>query len=72
MFYMLHFFSVFLLEQTKLKTIVFDSGNLTTLELLQLTNKHITPLAPKEEIVNVLKTKSEKKSVGGGRKGGKK
>lgn len=55
-----------------MKTIVFDSGNLTTLELLQLTNKHITPLAPKEEPVNVIKTKSEKKSAGGGRKVGKK
>lgn len=55
-------------EQVKFKKVVITSDNLTTLELLQLTNQHVTPLAPKEEVVNVVKTKSEKKSAGGVRK----
>jgi large subunit ribosomal protein L53 len=45
------------------ESIAFKSGNLSTLELLQLYNKHITPLAPVEETsVKVVKTKSEKKA----------
>jgi hypothetical protein len=43
--------------------IVFKSANLTNLELLQLYNKHITPLASTEEPETSLpQTKSEKKA----------
>jgi hypothetical protein len=45
------------------EVIVFKSGNLTNLELLQLYNKHITPLAATEEPqTSIPKTKSEKKA----------
>jgi hypothetical protein len=45
------------------EVVVFKSGNLTNLELLQLYNKHITPLAATEEQeTSVPKTKSEKKA----------
>ncbi|XP_021931324.1 39S ribosomal protein L53, mitochondrial [Zootermopsis nevadensis] len=45
------------------EVIVFKSGNLTNLELLQLYNKHITPLATTEEPeTSIPKTKSEKKA----------
>ncbi|CAD7088326.1 unnamed protein product [Hermetia illucens] len=59
-------------EQIKAKEIRFQSDNLTCLELLQLCNKHITALAPKEDVTNVIQTKSEKKTSGGaGKKGAK-
>lgn len=45
-----------------------DSENLTLLELLQITNQHITALAPKEDPVNTIKTKSEKKSAAGAKR----
>jgi large subunit ribosomal protein L53 len=56
--------------EQSIKNIHFNSSNLSTLELLQLFNKHITTLAPKEEVVNVVKTKSEKRAgaAGGGGK----
>jgi hypothetical protein len=45
------------------EVIVFKSANLTNLELLQLYNKHITPLASTEEAeTTVPQTKSEKKA----------
>ncbi|XP_026758948.2 39S ribosomal protein L53, mitochondrial [Galleria mellonella] len=44
-----------------IKKITFKSGNLTCLELLQLFNKHISSLAPVEEPVSTIQTKSEKK-----------
>jgi hypothetical protein len=45
------------------EVIIFKSGNLTNLELLQLYNKHITPLGVTEEPeTSVPKTKSEKKA----------
>uniref|UniRef100_A0A336MSH9 Large ribosomal subunit protein mL53 n=1 Tax=Culicoides sonorensis TaxID=179676 RepID=A0A336MSH9_CULSO len=49
-------------EKVKVKQVNLNSGNLSTLELLQLTNKLITVHAPKEEALNVVKTKSEKKA----------
>uniref|UniRef100_A0A0K8TSA9 Large ribosomal subunit protein mL53 n=1 Tax=Tabanus bromius TaxID=304241 RepID=A0A0K8TSA9_TABBR len=59
-------------EQLKVKEIKFLTDNLTPLELLQLYNKHITVLAPKEEPVTILQTKSEKKSAVGARRQPKK
>lgn len=53
------------LEQAKLKKIEFKSENLSVLELLQLCNKYISAIAPKEEVITVLKTKSEKKASAG-------
>ncbi|XP_065087647.1 uncharacterized protein mRpL53 [Ochlerotatus camptorhynchus] len=50
--------------EAKLKKIEFNSANLSTLELLQLCNKHVSSLAPKEIISSGLKTKSEKKAGG--------
>ncbi|XP_068085656.1 large ribosomal subunit protein mL53 isoform X2 [Anabrus simplex] len=44
------------------ESVLLKSGNLTALELLQLFNKHITPLAPPEDTSKVLVTKSEKSS----------
>lgn len=44
--------------------VTVKSSNLTVLEILQIVNKHITPLAPKEQKVSVLATKSEKKKAG--------
>ncbi|KAJ9594337.1 hypothetical protein L9F63_014254, partial [Diploptera punctata] len=45
------------------ESVIFKSGNLTNLELLQLYNKHISPLAPVEDTAAVVpKTKSEKKA----------
>ncbi|PNF25001.1 hypothetical protein B7P43_G07958 [Cryptotermes secundus] len=45
------------------EVIVFKSANLTNLELLQLYNKHITPLASTEEPETIVpQTKSEKKA----------
>ncbi|XP_023934041.2 39S ribosomal protein L53, mitochondrial [Bicyclus anynana] len=48
-------------ETASLKKVTFKSGNLTCLELLQLLNKHITPLAPAEQITTTISTKLEKK-----------
>lgn len=48
-------------EAAGFKTVKFNAAQLTALELLQLFNKHITPLAPKEQQVNVIKTKSARK-----------
>ncbi|XP_058832454.1 uncharacterized protein LOC131690577 [Topomyia yanbarensis] len=54
--------------ETKLKKIEFNCANLSTLELLQLCNKHVTSLAPKEVVTSSIKTKSEKKAGGGKRR----
>lgn len=54
--------------ESKLKKIEFNGANLTTLELLQLCNKHITSLAPQEIVTSSVKTKSEKKAGGGKRR----
>ncbi|ALC41953.1 mRpL53 [Drosophila busckii] len=58
-------------EQIKAKEIRFNSENLNTLELLQLCNKHVSTLAPPEEITNKVLTKAEKQKLAGGA-GGKK
>lgn len=39
---------------------------MNTLELLQLCNKHVSTLAPPEEITNKVLTKAEKQKLGGG------
>lgn len=44
-------------------TVLLKAKNLTTVEMLQLYNKHITSLVPKEEPTGVVQTKSEKKST---------
>ncbi|XP_053689086.1 uncharacterized protein LOC128738180 [Sabethes cyaneus] len=54
--------------EAKLKKIEINSENLSTLEILQLCNKHITSLAPKETVTSTLKTKSEKKAGGAGKR----
>ncbi|XP_050524467.1 39S ribosomal protein L53, mitochondrial [Daktulosphaira vitifoliae] len=43
------------------ESILFKCNNLTTLEILQQFNKHITPLAPQEEVVDTAVTKADKK-----------
>ncbi|CAG9581523.1 unnamed protein product [Danaus chrysippus] len=48
-------------ETANIQKVTFKSGNLTCLELLQLLNKHISALAPKEQIPNTIQTKLEKK-----------
>ncbi|CAH2050564.1 unnamed protein product, partial [Iphiclides podalirius] len=48
-------------ETAKVKNVTFKSGNLTCLEILQLLNKHITSLAPAEQVSSSVQTKSEKK-----------
>ncbi|CAH0727407.1 unnamed protein product, partial [Brenthis ino] len=48
-------------ETVKINKVTFKSGNLTCLELLQLLNKHISSLAPEEQITNTIQTKLEKK-----------
>lgn len=53
----------FIVELVKGKTIRFVSNNLNTLELLQLCNKHITPLAPKDTVELATTTKTEKQKV---------
>ncbi|XP_014085220.3 large ribosomal subunit protein mL53 [Bactrocera oleae] len=58
-------------EKAKVKEIRFNSSNLTTLELLQLLNKHVSTLAPVEEITSKVTTKAEKQKLAGGA-GGKK
>ncbi|CAH2236316.1 39S ribosomal protein L53, mitochondrial [Pararge aegeria] len=47
-------------ETANIKKVTLKSGNLTCLELLQLLNKHITTLAPADQISTTI-TKSEKK-----------
>ncbi|XP_020815572.1 39S ribosomal protein L53, mitochondrial [Drosophila serrata] len=59
-------------EQAKVKEIRFNSDNLNTLELLQLCNRHVSSLAPVEEITNKVLTKAEKQKLGGGAGAGKK
>lgn len=54
--------------EAKLKKIEFNSANLSTLELLQLCNKHVSSLAPKEIVSSGVKTKSEKKAGGAKRR----
>lgn len=49
-----------------MKEIRFNSENLNTLELLQLCNRHVSTLAPPEEITNKVLTKAEKQKLGGG------
>uniref|UniRef100_A0A2M4AXU2 Large ribosomal subunit protein mL53 n=2 Tax=Anopheles triannulatus TaxID=58253 RepID=A0A2M4AXU2_9DIPT len=51
--------------EAKLKKIELSSENLSTLELLKLCNRHVSALAPKEIVTSAVKTKSEKKAVGG-------
>ncbi|XP_047098962.1 39S ribosomal protein L53, mitochondrial [Schistocerca piceifrons] len=46
------------------ESVIFKSKNLTALELLQLYNKHITPLAPAEQPASTVLTKSERKAAG--------
>ncbi|XP_036317512.1 39S ribosomal protein L53, mitochondrial-like [Rhagoletis pomonella] len=59
-------------EKVQVKEIRFISENLTTLELLQLLNKHVSALAPVEEITSKVATKAEKqKLAAGGKKGSK-
>lgn len=48
-------------EAAGFQTVKFNARNLSALEILELFNKHITPLAPKEEEVKVIATKAEKK-----------
>ncbi|XP_059050933.1 large ribosomal subunit protein mL53 [Achroia grisella] len=48
-------------DTANIKQITFKSGNLTCLELLQLFNKHVSSLAPVEQPVSTIQTKSEKK-----------
>ncbi|XP_053964644.1 39S ribosomal protein L53, mitochondrial [Anastrepha ludens] len=60
-------------EKAQVKEIRFISDNLTTLEILQLLNKHISVLAPVEEITSKVATKGEKqKLAASGKKGTKK
>jgi len=42
--------------------VIFRSENLTCLEILQSYNKYVTPLAPVEEVTNIVKTKAAKTS----------
>ncbi|XP_011201161.2 39S ribosomal protein L53, mitochondrial [Bactrocera dorsalis] len=58
-------------EKAQVKEVRFVSSNLTTLELLQLLNKHVSTLAPVEEITSKVTTKAEKQKLAGGA-GGKK
>lgn len=48
-------------ETAGFNTVNFNARHLSALEILELFNKHITPLAPKEEEVKSLATKSAKK-----------
>lgn len=48
-------------EAAGFQTVKFNAKNLSALEILELFNKHITPLAPKEEEVKILSTKATKK-----------
>ncbi|KAM7342091.1 mitochondrial ribosomal protein L53 [Cochliomyia hominivorax] len=53
-------------EQLKVKNVRFLSNNLNTLEILQLCNKHVSPLAPEEEEKGKVLTKAEKQKLSGG------
>ncbi|KAF0773961.1 39S ribosomal protein L53, mitochondrial [Aphis craccivora] len=46
------------------ESVLFKCQNLTVLDIFQQFNKHITPLAPKEEVTEVLVTKTDKKKGG--------
>lgn len=48
-------------EIAQIKKVTLKSGNLTCLELFQLLNKHVSSLAPVEQPVKSIQTKSEKK-----------
>ncbi|KAK7863735.1 hypothetical protein R5R35_011141 [Gryllus longicercus] len=48
--------------------VIFKAGNLTTLELLQLYNKHITPLAPPPEEASIAIVTKASKTKGSRRK----
>ncbi|XP_055315419.1 uncharacterized protein LOC129575605 [Sitodiplosis mosellana] len=48
-------------EAAGFNTVKFNARHLSALEILELFNKHITTLAPKEEEVKILSTKSTKK-----------
>ncbi|XP_072940823.1 uncharacterized protein mRpL53 [Epargyreus clarus] len=48
-------------ETAKIKKVTLKSGNLTVLEILQLLNKHVSSLAPVEEVAATTVTKLEKK-----------
>lgn len=48
-------------ETAGFNTVKLNAKNFTALEVLELFNKHITVLAPKEEQVKTLATKSAKK-----------
>ncbi|KAI8438663.1 hypothetical protein MSG28_011085 [Choristoneura fumiferana] len=50
-------------KTANLKKVTLKSGNLTCLELLQLLNKHVSALAPVEQPVSTIQTKSEKKKI---------
>jgi hypothetical protein len=43
------------------ESVLFKCENLNILEIFQQFNKHITPLAPKEEIIEVSAKKTENK-----------
>lgn len=43
------------------ESVLFKCNNLTVLEIFQQFNKHITVLAPKEEVVEISATKTDKK-----------
>ncbi|XP_068626255.1 large ribosomal subunit protein mL53 [Battus philenor] len=48
-------------ETANLKNITIKSGNLSCLEIFQLLNKHLSSLAPVEQVSSTAQTKSEKK-----------
>ncbi|XP_031618560.1 uncharacterized protein LOC116337803 [Contarinia nasturtii] len=48
-------------ETAGFNTVKINAKHLTALEILELFNKHITVLAPKEEKVQPISTKSKKK-----------
>lgn len=50
-----------LFDLTDGKKFLFKCDNLTTLEILEQVNKHITPLAPPVDTTTIVATKSEKK-----------
>lgn len=43
------------------ESVLFKCNKLTILEIFQQFNKHITPLAPKEEVIETTVTKTDKK-----------
>ncbi|XP_037298613.1 39S ribosomal protein L53, mitochondrial [Manduca sexta] len=50
-------------DTSKIKKVTLKSSNLTCLEILQLFNKHISSIAPVEQSVSSIQTKSEKKKT---------